>query len=1072
MNQIKNVEESFATWLQKTVPDSYRQYLGRSVSQTRERLREINEFFPERNIFVVENGNTKQIIDFLRHKTSKKERANNPDFVKYDTFHSNGIPKAVIGKNHYFKFLESLFEKSTNKNKIIYALIASYKNKIKTNKLNDERYKWEYISEYQGRPNVNATNFQEEIKNIKWNNLMYRLSGAVLNHIVTERPEALRKLFIALFDNSVSLDQRIQLWDQDVLRLYRELNGEHAHHQDERATSVYLTLQYPDEYTFYKDSYYQKFCKLLGLKAKGKGEKYNHYMDLVHMLVDDFITQDKELIELVNTLIPEYYDGGNNLLVAQDILYQMLEQERSPNYWIFQGNPTIYNITNALNNDHLKSWKIAAHREKIEIGDKIIIWQTGDEAGCYALAEVTSDVDVFEEERFEQQYYVNNNGGNKTERVKIKIEENLADHPILWKELKNNPIFSNFKAGNQGTNFSATEEEYNSLLKIIGSRKNLKLEGEKEFLEVIQSHEKQDVLNFFEFLDLIITNFDIQPDDARVVTGTSNKQLNLTIGQRYCWNLYNLKSNRGRYGLITKLRTSKTSEAYEGRGEQPFYNYFDDYAFALENQNSAIDAIENELNRTKKSSFTEHNNLAYRKAIFDKEYRNHILNTSEYNLNITTEMNVFNPQFSINKILYGPPGTGKTYELRKAYFPSYTLEESSVTKETFFEETVRELTWWQVIALALIEGGTSRVNDLLKNRWVAAKANMSESKNVRATLWGNLQMHTVHESTTVAYTQRQVPLIFDKNEDKSWSLMESELQEQSPELYDILESVNNFEANPQKEIKHYVFTTFHQSFSYEDFVEGIKPKLNTEAENNELSYQIENGVFKDLCLRAQNDPTNRYAIFIDEINRGNVSAIFGELITLIEPDKRLGADNEIKVRLPYSKTDFGVPSNVDIYGTMNTADRSVEALDTALRRRFSFKEIMPNPSLLEDIEFNGFNLKEVLQTINERVELLLDRDHTIGHSYFMNVKSGDTKALEDVFKNKVIPLLQEYFYHDYEKIALILGAGFVEVKTNHAIEFPAFDGIVEPDNVTLCKLIDVIDNIEDAITILLNRNAN
>lgn len=851
-----DVKSDFAQWLNKNTFDSYRAYLGYSNKGIEDRLDEINSFFEDVNFFQVDPTKINGLISTILFMMSKKERVKNPDFIEYDSKNSNGIPKAILGKNNYIKFLKEKFE---------------------------------YVA---------------------------------------------------------------------------------------------------------------------------------------------------------------------------------------PNYWIFQGNPTIYNITSALNNDHLKSWKVAAHREKIKIGDKIIIWQTGDEAGCYALAEVTSDVDVFEEEGFEQQYYVNNKGGNKTERVKIKIEENLADHPILWKELKNNPNFSNFKAGNQGTNFSATEEEYNSLLKIIESRKNLNLEGEKEFREVIQSHDKQDVINFFEFLDSIVLNFNIQPDDTRVVTGTSNKQLNLTIGQRYCWNLYNSKSKRGKYGLITKLRTSKTSEAYEGKGEQPFYNYFDDYNFALENQNSAIDAIENELNRTKKSSFTEHNNLAYRKAIFDKEYRNHILNTSEYNLYTTSGMEERNQQFPLNQILYGPPGTGKTYELRKAYFPSYTLEESSVTKETFFEEMVRELTWWQVIALALIEGGTSRVNDLLKNRWVAAKANMSESKNVRATLWGNLQMHTVHESTTEAYTQRQVPLIFDKNEDKSWSLMESELQEQSPELYDILGSVNNFETNPQKEIKHYVFTTFHQSFSYEDFVEGIKPKLNTEAGNNELSYQIENGVFKDLCLRAQNDPTNRYAIFIDEINRGNVSAIFGELITLIEPDKRLGADNEIKVRLPYSKTDFGVPSNVDIYGTMNTADRSVEALDTALRRRFSFKEIMPNPSLLENIEFNGFNLKEVLQTINERVEFLLDRDHTIGHSYFMNVKSGDTKALEDIFKNKVIPLLQEYFYHDYEKIALILGAGFVEVKTNHAIKFPSFDGIVEPDNVTLCKLIDVIDNIEDAITILLNRNAN
>jgi 5-methylcytosine-specific restriction protein B len=170
-----------------------------------------------------------------------------------------------------------------------------------------------------------------------------------------------------------------------------------------------------------------------------------------------------------------------------------------------------------------------------------------------------------------------------------------------------------------------------------------------------------------------------------------------------------------------------------------------------------------------------------------------------------------------------------------------------------------------------------------------------------------------------------------------------------------------------------------------------------------------------------------FVLIIDEINRGNVSQILGELITLIEPDKRLGNEEELEVTLPYSKEKFSVPSNLYIIGTMNTADRSVEALDTALRRRFSFEEMAPDYSLLEGSTSEGINLAELLKTINNRIEGLLDKDHVIGHSYFLRVSKGE-KTLQDVFFDEIIPLLQEYFYGNFGRIELVLGRGFVASK--------------------------------------------
>jgi 5-methylcytosine-specific restriction protein B len=227
------------------------------------------------------------------------------------------------------------------------------------------------------------------------------------------------------------------------------------------------------------------------------------------------------------------------------------------------------------------------------------------------------------------------------------------------------------------------------------------------------------------------------------------------------------------------------------------------------------------------------------------------------------------------------------------------------------------------------------------------------------------------------------------------------------------------------------FVTFHQSFAYEEFVEGLKP-LAPRQGDTQIRYEVVPGVFRRVCAnaeaawRARPDAAPKYLLVIDEINRANIAKVFGELITLVEDDKRLGQANEITVTLPYSGQQFGVPPNLYILGTMNTADRSIALLDIALRRRFTFMELSPDASLLPTVA--GVDLSRLLTSLNERVTALLDRDHQIGHSYFMADSEEDLDAddLRFMWYHRVVPLLQEYFYNDGERLRAVLGDDFLK----------------------------------------------
>ena len=231
------------------------------------------------------------------------------------------------------------------------------------------------------------------------------------------------------------------------------------------------------------------------------------------------------------------------------------------------------------------------------------------------------------------------------------------------------------------------------------------------------------------------------------------------------------------------------------------------------------------------------------------------------------------------------------------------------------------------------------------------------------------------------------------------------------------------------------FVTFHQNYAYEDFIEGIRPVLDKT--QGELRYELRDGIFKQIAKRAGDDPNKRHALIIDEINRGNIAKIFGELITLIEPSKRLGKEDEATATLPYSQDSFGVPANLYLIGTMNTADRGIALLDVALRRRFEFTERMPNADhddIAEDID--GVNGRDLLRAINGRIVEKLDREHQIGHTYLMGVKTID--ALKRAFQNQIIPLLQEYFYDDWEKLHKVLNDNAFVTKRD-STEGPVFD---------------------------------
>ena len=443
--------------------------------------------------------------------------------------------------------------------------------------------------------------------------------------------------------------------------------------------------------------------------------------------------------------------------------------------------------------------------------------------------------------------------------------------------------------------------------------------------------------------------------------------------------------------------------------------------------------------------------------ISPSKYKDFHLKIEDIFMNKQTEGKLNNSQVNIplNQILYGPPGTGKTYNTiikameiigsnsvnmkdEKGNFKtSYSFDEYKKLKEEFDnyknKGQIEFVTFHQSYSYEeFVEGIKPEISN-----WGEISENLNY--NGKDGIFKQICNRAENDLYTIT---KDAEIDFDK----AYKLFQEKYEAGSNLLnlknirYEENNLVYNFGSQPgdRRIDLSKIKDIFNSNKKYETATEFNRDyKGNNPLKGYFFDFYKELVKIKNCCDKENQDKNNinqnfrKYILIIDEINRGNISKIFGELITLIETDKRLGENYELQVSLPYSQESFGVPKNLYIIGTMNTSDRSIASIDIALRRRFIFKEIMPNVNLVPDIEVFGIELRKIFKTLNERISILLDRDHKIGHGYFMKLENSSDydSDFKRVWYDCVIPLLNEYFYGDWEKLCALLGDSQPEGKS-------------------------------------------
>ncbi|MBL7472221.1 AAA family ATPase [Robertkochia sediminum] len=679
-------------------------------------------------------------------------------------------------------------------------------------------------------------------------------------------------------------------------------------------------------------------------------------------------------------------------------------ERKQVNYWVFQGNPKVFDFETSIRERILTDWTVSAHKDKIKVGDKVILWITGDQAGCYALAEVTSEPHPNIASPDDHLWK-----GEDTSALKagIRITHNFVDHPVLSEYIKGVEELNDLKVGNQGTNFSATEEEYQAILELSQSKTDtqywLYAPGENAHLWDECYQQGIMALGWDEIGDLrqFENRHEIKKALVAAYGGSGSKKNDVTANDEF----------------LNKIKVGDVVIAKKGRGELLGFGIVSSDCFFDKDRTNYqnIRKVDWKLKGNWKLDFslvvktlTDITKYSSEHPDFNTFYER-LLGIMGQSIKTEKEEAMI---FPLNTILYGPPGTGKTYNtvLRAAEIIENrkidSYDEALKIFKANLHDQIEFITFHQNYSYEdFIQG--------LRPDTENGTQLTFERKDGVFKVIADRALKNLEDSYSPKAAKRPFEEVF--NEFVS-PLVEGEVEEIEVKMKKVsyfITAVTNKSIDFRKASGGSAHTlsiaTLKRMYSAESVldIQGLAsyyaPLLDSLLD-----------LGKDTSGKMEATKRKDYVIIIDEINRANISRVFGELITLIEPDKRSHGNIPMKAKLP-SGDNFIVPSNLYIIGTMNTADKSIALLDIALRRRFEFEPMYPKYS--ED----GLDVKDenVLRSINDSISSDKGPDFQIGHSYFMDSKDDPYNFMRRM-NVKVIPLLLEYFMNDKEAVTRIV----------------------------------------------------